>query len=135
MGFEYGQDTTIRVEVEGREYSAPVDSPEFIEYWRRNERRMAELEKYAHYTDKQIEEIPDEEADGVAKDSVRLCVEMVVALFGPEVAREIFNGRERSLTFCLALSDYVYSQFEEQDLLGKITKATRKYSPDNVQGD
>lgn len=135
MGFQYKQDTNLRLEIEGKEYSVPVDSPEFVAYWRKYASRMDELAKYADYTQAQIEAIPDQEADTVAADSVRMCAEMVVALLGVDAAQEIFNGRERSLLFCMELTNYVYGEIDAQDLAGRITAATRKYSPDEVQGD
>lgn len=135
MGFNYEGDTLLVVEIDGNTYQAPVDSPEFIAYWRKWQQRANELAAYTALTHEQAEAVPDDEAEQVALDSVQMCAELVVALFGTATAQAIFNGRERSLLFCMGLSDYIYNQIAEQDLAGRITKATRKYSADAIQGD
>ena len=132
MGFEYQADTSLHLEIEGKEYSCPVDSPEFIAYWQRNHQWFEDVSKYQDYTEAQIQALPQEEVDNVALGTVRLTAELVVALLGAEAAMEIFNGRERSLLFCTELSNYIYTEMDAQGLIGKITKATRRYSSEKV---
>ena len=129
MGFEYNADTMVELEIEGKVYRAPVDSPEFMDYWRTWRERAEELSGYAEMTG----ELPEGEVVDAAADVVRMCVGMVTALLGPEASRELFNGRERSLLFCTKLMEYVFDQVQEH--VGKLTAAARKYSADAVQGD
>ena len=127
-------DTTITIEVDGKAYTAPVDTPEFLDFWNRNDRRIEEFKAYRDYSDEQIDAMSEEETKGVLDDSVKMCAELVVALFGTETAQEIFNGKERSYTFCLWLHSVIWEQFND-DLYARLVEATSRYSPDNVQGD
>ena len=127
-------DTTISIEVDGKVYTAPVDTPEFLDFWTTNERRIEEFKEYENYTDEQVDAMPEEEKKRVLDDSVRMCAELVVALFGAEAAQQVFNGKERSYTFCLWLHGEIWSKFND-DLYARLTEATSRYSPDHVQGD
>ena len=132
MGFTYEADTTLELEIEGKTYRCPIDSPEFIAYWQRNHSWFEQVSKYQDYTQEQIESMPQEEVDDVSFGAVRLTAELVVALLGTEAAQGIFNGRERSLMFCTELSNYIYTEMDSQGLIDKITRATRKYSSAKV---
>ena len=119
MGFEFGNNSAIlRLEIDGQEYSAVLDRPEFIDFWRNNYGRFSELAK----------------ADNpkMARDVVTFGVDMVTALLGVEVSRQLFEGREVSLTEMAALIGYIMGEIENQGLNAKLNDMTAKYGSASI---
>ena len=127
MAFEYGENAVLEVEIEGTKYLGTVDNADIIDFWANNSEELQRLSKLT--TD-----IGDEEVANSMREFVSLVVGFTAALLGPEAAQRVFNGRERSLLFCVALMDYLNSEIESQGLFERLEAASRKYSAAKVIG-
>ena len=127
MGFEFGDSALLDVEIEGEHYTGTVDSPEVVAFWADNAEELRGLSALTA-------DSPDADVSEGIKRFVTLTVEFTVALFGAEAAQAIFNGRARSLLFCVALMDYLNVEIEAQGLMERLDAASRKYAAAKVIG-
>lgn len=118
MGFTFGNSAVLKLEIEGKEYQAVIDRPEFIDFWRVNNTRLDSINDPSNAT--------------TARDIVVFCVDMVTALLGVDVSREIFDGREVSLVECAALIGYILEEINAQNLMGYLDAVAAKYGAGSI---
>lgn len=118
MGFTFDNATLLHLEIGDKEYEAPMDSPEFIDFWRNNVGKLASL--------------ADESNPNMARDTVVFCVDLVTALLGADVSKELFDNRRVSLLDCATLIGYITSEMANQGLTDKLMAATSKYGTGSV---
>lgn len=114
MGFTFAQAGVIKLDIDGKEYTGAVDGPAFVDFWRANHSKIAEL--------------GDETKEDMAAEVVSFSVGLVTALLGAEASKAIFDGKVLSLTDCAALVGYILEQITEQGLDVKLANAASKYS-------
>lgn len=118
MGFTFDDSTLLHLEIEGKAYDAPMDSPEFIDFWRNNADKLATL-------------AADDNLN-MARDTVVFCVDMITALLGAEVSKELFHNRRVSLLDCASLIGYVTSEMAAQGTTDKLAAITAKYGTGSI---
>ena len=117
MAFTFTDDTLLTLEIDGKEYKTKVDRPEFIDFWRNNLSAITALST---------------DSPNAAKDIVRFTVDMTTALLGVEASREIFDGKEISLSECAMFVGYVMGEIESQGLSEKLSRMTAKYGTGSI---
>lgn len=117
MAFTFTNDTLLTLEIDGKEYQAKVDRPEFVDFWRNNLAVITSLST---------------DSPNAAKDIVRFTVDMTTALLGVEASREIFDGKEISLSECAMFVGYVMGEIESQGLGDKLAQVAAKYGTGSI---
>lgn len=118
MGFTFDNSTLLKLEIEGEAYEVPLDSPEFIDFWRNNADRLNGL--------------TDDSNPDMAKDVVMFTVDLITALLGADVSKRLFNNKRVSLAYCAGLIVYITGEMAEQGMTEKLAAATAKYGTGSV---
>ena len=118
MAFTFDNNTSLHLEIDGNEYSAKIDRPEFIDFWRNNV--------------KTLDALKDPSNANTAREIVRFTVDMCTALLGVDASRELFDGKEIGLTDCAAFIGYVMGEIENQGLREKLNSAAAKYGAGSI---
>ena len=118
MGFTFEHAAELHLDIDGKEYAAPLDNPEFIDFWRNNSGILSQ--------------IGDESNPHMAAETVRFCVDMITALLGADASKELFDGKQVSLIDCASLIGYVMSQIAEQGMQDKLIAAASRYGRDSI---
>lgn len=104
-------ESALKLVVDGVEYIARLDTPEFLAWWKENQGRF--------------------NAKSEPEEQVRLVVEFMASMLGAEQAQKMFNGVPRSLTQYVGLLGYVFDQIAEQGYADKL-QAPMKYSKSQI---